>query len=338
MNTFLQAGFAEIDLTPDGPVRLAGQFAERVSESVESPVTATALALEANGEQAVICSCDLVSVSTELLAAIRARLGGEPGLDPDRVVVCATHTHTSLVYQDAGLSRSLAVLQRYLPPNKQYIEHVHDDDVLSAPAAFDWLVRRIAEAIATAWRAREPSRVANGFGRAAVGMNRRAVYSDGSAAMWGDTNTPAFEHLEGGNDSGVELLYVFSEAGARLRGVVANVACPAQCVQHRTFLSSDYWGDVKRELRAQLGDELAVVGLCSAAGDQCPVDLIRWVEPDHPLDDPNIVRIHPLRRRADPSMFDIAGKRKAGHRIAQAILEELGDASRSPVEPQPFTH
>ena len=118
MNTFLQAGFAEIDLTPDGPVRLAGQFAERVSESVESPVTATALALEANGEQAVICSCDLVSVSTELLAAIRARLGGEPGLDPDRVVVCATHTHTSLVYQDAGLSRSLAVLQRYLPPNK----------------------------------------------------------------------------------------------------------------------------------------------------------------------------------------------------------------------------
>jgi hypothetical protein len=136
----------------------------------------------------------------------------------------------------------------------------------------------------------------------------------------------------------VELLYVFNEADDRLNGVVANVACPAQCVQHRTFLSSDYWGDVKRELRAQLGDGLAVVGLCGAAGDQCPVDLIRWVEPDRPLDDPNIARPNPLRRRADPSMFDIAGKRKAGHRIAQAILEELDVAARSRPPQRPFCH
>ena len=99
-------------------------------------------------------------------------------------------------------------------------------------------------------------------------MNRRAVYNDGSAAMWGDTNTPAFDHLEGGNDSGVELLYVFSESDGRLRGVVANVACPAQCVQHRTFISSDYWGDVNGN-PPRIWERAGIVGLCSAAGEQC---------------------------------------------------------------------
>ena len=28
--------------------------------------------------------------------------------------------------------------------------------------------------------------------------------------------------------------------------------------------------------------------LCSAAGDQCPRDMIRWVEPETPINDPNI--------------------------------------------------
>ena len=75
-------------------------------------------------------------------------------------------------------------------------------------------------------------------------MCRRAAYSDGSAQMWGDTNTAVFEALEGGNDSGVELLYVF-DANKKLTGVVANLACPAQCVQHRLFVSPDFWGEVK---------------------------------------------------------------------------------------------
>lgn len=338
MKNPLLAGFAEIDLTPDGSVRLAGQFAERISESVESPVTATAMAIETGGEQVVLCSCDLVAISTELLGAVRARLDGAPGLDPAKVIICATHTHTSFVFQEPGLSRSLAVLQRYLPPGKRYVANTRPDPSVWTPqTAFEWLADRIAAAIRNAWRDRRPSRVVGGFGRAAVGMNRRVVYNDGSAAMWGDTNTPTFERLEGGNDSGIELMYVF-DAADRLSAVVANVACPAQCVQHRNFISSDYWGVVRQHLRVQLGNGTAVVGLCGAAGDQCPVDLIRWVEPESPLHDPNIARPHPLRRRADPSMFDIAGKQKAGRRIAQAVMEELEGLPRGGHEALPLRH
>lgn len=58
----------------------------------------------------------------------------------------------------------------------------------------------------------------NEFGRAAVGMCRRVSYDDGSGQMWGDVNTANFVSLEGGNDSGIELLYFFDK-NKKLTGI-----------------------------------------------------------------------------------------------------------------------
>ena len=91
----LKIGWAEVDITPDKMVSLAGQFAERISEYVEKPITATALAIEAGGEQVVMVSCDLVGVPSGLLEAIREHLeGNTAGLDPMKTVFSATHIHT----------------------------------------------------------------------------------------------------------------------------------------------------------------------------------------------------------------------------------------------------
>jgi signal peptidase II len=68
---------------------------------------------------------------------------------------------------------------------------------------------------------------------------------------------------------GVFLLF-FWDKNKKLTGIIANVACPSQVVEHRSFISSDYWGKVKILLREKFGQNLYVLGLCSAAGDQCP--------------------------------------------------------------------
>ena len=78
----LKTGWAEVSITPEKRIALAGQFAERISEYVETPVTATALAVESGGEQMVICSCDLVSIGENLLQAVRERVrSAVPDLD-----------------------------------------------------------------------------------------------------------------------------------------------------------------------------------------------------------------------------------------------------------------
>ena len=160
-------------------------------------------------------------------------------------------------------------------------------------------------------------------------MCRRVCYDDGSAKMWGDTNLANFEELESGNDSGIEIIYTFDK-NKELNGVIANVACPAQVVEHRNFISSDYWGKVKENLRKHFGKNVFVLGLCSAAGDLAPRDLVRWVNPETPIDDPNIKRENYIERRADPSMFDVSGLKVVGRRISNELIsvyEELDKAS-----------
>lgn len=336
-------------ITPDKKIFLDGQFAERISEYVEKPLTATALAVTSGSEQMVLVSADLAVIGGNLMDLIRERLAtNELGLDPTKVILSAIHTHTGPVYtrknyveKSLGIRlNSRALLESILPEGRKYIEsaHVHDNpEIANAQEILDLLVERISACVLEAWKNRTPGAYVNAFGRAAVGMCRRATYSDGSALMWGNTNTAVFEALEGGNDSGIELLYVYNETG-KLTGIIANLACPAQCVQHRHFVSPDFWGEVKMLLRKHFGEDIFLLPQRSAAGDQCPVDLVRWVEPESDLNDPNCTRSNPPKRKADPSMFDLAGMRKAGRRIAREIIDVYEEGLGNPVSDVPFEH
>ena len=327
----MKIGWSEISITPDKKMGLAGQFAERISTHVEKLLTATAMAVEADGEQMVLVSADLVGVACNLVDLVREKLKSNTvGLEPMKVVFSAIHTHTAPVYprhQRSGghfmSNSSRMTLETMLRPDQKYVESAavtKNPDIISEEETLVFLTQRLAEVTLQAWENRKQGGFANAFGRAAVGMCRRAAYTDGSAQMWGDTNTAVFDALEGGNDSGIELMYVF-DGERKLTGVVANLACPAQCVQHRHFVSPDFWGEVKMLLRRHFGEDLFLLALCSAAGDQCPVDLVRWVNPETPINDPNCERTDPPKRKADPSMFDLAGMRKTGRRIAREIID-----------------
>lgn len=88
---------------------------------------------------------------------------------------------------------------------------------------------------------------------------------------------------------------------------------------------TSYWGKVKENLRKKYGENFKVLGLCSAAGDQAPRDLIRFTPGETPTNDPNIEHEYDVERRADPSMFDISGLKLVGKRVANeisAVFEE----------------
>ena len=328
----IKIGWGEVSLVPEGrKVNLAGQFYERITDVVETPITVTAMAIECGDDVAIFCSCDLVSTSSHLLKSVRDRLSAVEGFPCDKVMISAIHTHTAPGYAKRGDSSSMSGstldVLTMLMPNAKYEKLVSydGDDLLDGEEAHNFMADRIAKAAMIAWDNRIEGMYAQGFGRAAVGMCRRVSYSDGSAKMWGDTNTATFTELEGGNDSGIELLFTF-DSNKNLTGVVANAACPAQVLEHRSFISSDYWGKVKALIRKEYGDDIFLLALCSAAGDQCPRDMIRWVEPETPIDDPNIIRNDVTVRKADPSMFDVKGCELVARRIANEIFYAYEDA------------
>ena len=332
----IEIGWSEVSITPDEPIKLAGQFFERISEYVETPITVTAMAVKGD-DQAVIVSCDLVDIGKKLLEKVRKRVSESAiDIDVEKIVIGATHTHTSFVYSDEKESSTI-VLDKYLPLKPQAEGKNNKSDFMDPKKASEFIEERIARAVIEAWNNLQPVYIANEFSRAVVGMNRRVCYSDGSAKMWGNTDNANFTGLEGGNDSGVELLYVF-DINKVLTGVVMNIACPSQVVEHRNFISSDYWGKVRIKLREAFGKNLKTLCLCGAAGDQCPRDLVRWVEPETPTGDPNITRINPKKRKADCSMFDIKGAEEIARRISREVIDKYDDALKDMKKETCFKH
>jgi hypothetical protein len=102
-----------------------------------------------------------------------------------------------------------------------------------------------------------------------VGYNRRAAYADGTARMYGRTDTPAFRGLEGYEDHDVNTLF-FWDADGKLIALAVNVSCPSQEVESRTAVNADFWHPVRQALRQRYGAELCVLGWTGAAGDQSP--------------------------------------------------------------------
>lgn len=325
----LLIGWAEESMVPDRQVFLAGQLYERLSEYVESDITATAMAVETDDDSMIMVSVDIVSLTDKLISAAREKFAAMTDeISPDKIIMGAIHTHTSIGFRPR-MTAAKQILNEFLPEGKKYTEIVEASaDVLDGDEAVNFIAEAIAKAAKKAWDSRSEAMYANAFGRAVVGHCRRVVYDDGSAKMWGDSNTANFVEIEGGNDSGIELMYVFDK-NKKLTGVMANICCPAQVLEHRNFVSSDYCGKVKKFLREKFGSDLYFLLFIGAAGDQCPRDMIRWVDPETPVKDPHIIRDFTIKRKADPSMFDIKGCTLVGRRVANEIInvyEELDDS------------
>ncbi len=261
-DTELLIGAATTSITPDQPIALDGQFGLRISKGVESPITATAVAIEARQDgrsvdQAVLVSCDLVAIRPPLLAAARQRLAAKlPEVDARKVIFTATHTHTSGVTEEGKFE---------LPK----------EGVMQPSQFVTFLVDRLEDAIGNAWKQRRPGGVSWGLGHAVVGYNRRAVYANGSAAMYGKTDGPDFRGIEGYEDHGLEMLFFWNDVQQPPLAVAVNVACPSQEVESRSMINADFWHDVRQQFQAGQYKDVLVLGWPAAAGDQSPHRMYR---------------------------------------------------------------
>ncbi len=254
-------GAASTSITPDLPVSLAGQMHTRIAHKIESEVTATVLVLESRGngkslDHAVFVTCDLVSIRGGLRDAVRQLVKErQPEIDVRKILLNATHTHTAPTMVEG----------RYDLPKEG----------ITRPGEFvTFAADRIATAIEKAWRERQRGFVGWGLGHAVVAQNRRAVYANGTAVMYGRTDKNNFRGIEGHEEHGIEVL-CFWDKKRDLIATAINIACPAQAVEGRSAVNADYWHPVREQLRKQYGQDLHVLGWIGAAGDHVPRPMYR---------------------------------------------------------------
>ena len=296
----LFVGWASREITPPQPVALVGQYHTRISQGVLDPLTATALAMETQGpegknEQAVFVACDICFVERPVIERLREVLKSRvPELDPRKVVVHATHTHDGPGLQDSSF------------------EGVYDTsghpEVMTASQYGEFFIGQVADAVVEAWEKRAPAGMSWALGCAAVGINRRVQYFDGSTVMYGDTSRDDFQSFEGSADPGLPLLFFFTLEKA-LTGIVVNLPCPSQETESLMQVSADFWHEIRQELRRRHGEGLFVLAQCAAAGDVSP----------HRV----------FRKAAEEAMLQrkgISRRQEIANRIANAVDEVLPGA------------
>ena len=311
-------GWACKDITPDRPVNLYGQFHQRISERVHDPVTITALAMSTEQDHAVMVSCDICTINSDILERCRDAIGRKtPGLDVSKVILNATHTHTA-------------------PSIREGVYPPEPEGVMTASEYAGFFIRAVAEAVDMAWKRRKKGGVSWAYGHAVVGHNRRTSYFDtpgrrqggerssgriidGSSIMYGRTDDPDFSHMEGYEDHGMEMLFTW-DAKKRLTGMIINLACPSQETEMATYISADFWHDIREEGRKRCGRKLFIL----------PVQRSRRPVPPSPAVQEG-GRTHAQIARND----DAAGDRTQGGRDGGrcSALCRKGDSWQSDLKP-----
>jgi hypothetical protein len=87
--------------------------------------------------------------------------------------------------------------------------------------------------------------------------------------MYGNTNREDFDCIEGYEDHSVDMLF-FWDQEQKPTGIVINIACPSQVTEGESYLSADFWHEVRVELKKRYSDNLFILPQCSPAGDQSP--------------------------------------------------------------------
>jgi hypothetical protein len=279
----LFVGAATVSITPKEPVALAGQMRTRIADKVQSECLASVLALETRRgqepiDQAIFVACDLVAIRDGVIENVRQRLQQRlPTFPVTKLIMSATHTHTA-------------------PATEIGADELPERGVMKAEQYIEFLAERVTDAVAKAWEERAAASAGWGLGHAVVGQNRRAVYENGKAQMYGKTDMASFRRIEGYEDHGVEVLCFWKPDG-QLLATAINIACPSQEVEGLSAVNADFWHPVRQSLRQKHGEQLHVLGWIAAAGDQSPHLMLRKAAEERMRKLRGLSRLDELARR-----------------------------------------
>jgi hypothetical protein len=241
----LPVGAAESAISPPLGTELAGYFHPRVSDGVISDLMAKAVVLGEGDECIALIACDLLAIPEELSAPVRARVEAETGIPGERVMVCATHTHTGPELRPG----------RPIKRNEEYMAGLPD---------------RIAEAaIAAAGKQRQACICIGHDHEEGLAFNRRFRYEDATEqfGIRGDNVVG----VAGPTDPELGVIAFREAPDAMPFAVIVNYSIHID-VTGGNKISADFPAVMTKVLRGVYGDDVIVLYVQGACGNinHCP--------------------------------------------------------------------
>ena len=160
-NNVIQVGVAEVDITPDYPIRLSGYGSRRTeSDGIIQQIWAKALAIGSDADDPVVLvTVENCGLPDELTEEVSDRIKEKTGISRAHFAACFTHTHSAPCLTNAAPF----LFSSDIPP-----EHQKTIDRYTAQFK-DWMEAVVLEALAN----REPSRLRWSIGELGFAKNRR---------------------------------------------------------------------------------------------------------------------------------------------------------------------
>lgn len=235
-----KAGAASIDITPEGPVWMAGYAArKKPSEGVSQKLNAKALALEEkSGARLVIVTLDLIGVPRAVREGVERQARSRFQLRPEEILLNASHTHSG---------------------PSPYPRGVADPAFVDKATAYGHMLEeKIVEVLGNALAKLGPATLHYTHARAGFAMNRRLRVG---------TEIRNSPNPEGPVDHDVPVLRVAGDDG-KAKAILFGYACHNTTTGFYT-INGDYAGYAQTYLEENHPGAVALF-LMGAGGDQNP--------------------------------------------------------------------
>lgn len=236
----LHAAFRKTDITPSGPVHLAGYFNRRLSQGVLDPIFLRLAVLRLGDRTLAFAGLDSCAVLREDADEIRDRVEGAGIARREDVMVFATHLHTAP--DIIGLFG--------LPKETDYLARLKDRIVGDLAS----LEPEIPVEISIA-KTRRPG----------LAFNRRWFLKDGRVMTNPPKLSPDLDRPEGPVDDEVNTI-AFRDAGGRIRALFVNVSNHTDTIGGLE-ISGDWPGVMERRLNELAGGKFPVLTFIAPQGN-----------------------------------------------------------------------
>lgn len=255
--SMLQAGAAQVDITPPAGAPMAGYYVPRVATGTHDALHVKALVFEKNGVKVALVSCDLVWLPRSLSEEARQLIQQRTGIPGDHVMISATHDHTGPVIMTHPTRYSL----------HGEMLRITEDYTTALPG-------RIAQAVIFANSSLQPAEIRSAIGREdSLAFNRRYYMKDGSVGWNPGKLNPNIWRQAGPTDPSVPVVYVETPDGKGIASYV-NFAMHQDTTGGLKY-SADYSYALGTIIKMAKGDDLVNIFTIGCAGDVNHLDTSR---------------------------------------------------------------
>ena len=262
-DTLMNAGFAELDITPEIGMEQPGGYGKSYHKSVHDPCKVRAVVFNDGNKRVAIVGVDALLVRQPLVDAARKQIQARCGIPYEAILIGASHSHSS---GPTGM-----ILPGEYDHADAFVRSLaYEKSSCADPAYLKTVEKQLVEVVYLADRSRVEATMGVSKGiEDQVAFNRRLRMKNGLSYSHPRQGNPDIIEPAGPVDPEVGVIGVWDKQGKCI-GCIVNFACHATTIPGGISANWIYY--LEQTIRGAMGNDCIVIFLPGACGDVTQVN------------------------------------------------------------------